>query len=159
MKEKNQPKGRPNNTPDIPDDRNDTDKRYTFNLGMYRIDLLAELLEVCAKKYRKAIVKRTQKSVNDYKAMVNTLYTETYIYMEDETNFKLTEHTNVKMDKEAVLNTKLDDFSDLNTDKQIIEELKQVRTIYLEIRKLLKQVGMDIPEEQKIGETEAFINS
>lgn len=147
--------------PEFPekDENRDRDKRYQFNLGLYRIELLAEILKVCAKKYRKAIMNRDSDSLNDYKAMVNTLYTETFIYMETETDFDISEHSDMKMTKEQVLTKFLDDFTQKSREEEVVKELKEVRSIYLEIRKLLKNVGMDIPEEEKIGKTEAFIDS
>lgn len=147
--------GRPNNAPDFPEkgDSKEQDKRYRFNLGLYRIDLIAELLEVCAKKYRKAIMRKDSDSLNDYKAMVNTLYTETYIYMEEETGFEIKK---VKQSKEEVLKQKLDNFERKTTEEEVLNELQDVRSIYLEIRELLKKVGLDIPEEDTIGTTETF---
>lgn len=144
-------------SPEFPDkgDSKDEEKRYRFNLGLYRIDLLAELLEVCAKKYRKAIMKKDSDAVNDYKAMVNTLYTETFIYMEEETNFEI---KGVKQDREEILQQKLDNFDRYGGEEEIMNELQDIRKIYLEIRKLLKNIGMDIPEEETVGTTETFVN-
>ena len=128
-------------------------EKYSFNLGLYRIETLSEILKVCAKKYRKAIVKRDEESVHDYKAMVNVLYTETYIYMANETEFEFKE---VKQTKDDILNMKLDNFSSTSGEEEVMQQLKDTRAIYLEIRRLLQNVGIDIPKEETIGNTEVF---
>jgi len=130
------------------------DTQYEFNLGLYRIETLSEILTVCAKKYRTAVMERDEESVLDYQAMVNTLYTETFIYMQDETEFEILE--GVKADREDLLTHILDDFDSLNTEEEVMDRLQKVRTVYLEVRGLLQAVGIDIPKKEKIGETEAF---
>jgi len=129
-------------------------KEYEFNLGLHRIDTLAEIIEVCSKKYRRAIAKRDEESVRDYQAMVNTLYTETFIYMEEETDYK---HKGVKQDKSEVLNKVLDDFeSTLSTEDEVMKKLKEIREVYLSIRNMLQAVGIDIPEQEKVETTRVF---
>lgn len=130
-----------------------SDTKYEFNLGLYRIETISEILNICAKKYRRAIMEREQDAIHDYQAMVNVLYTETYIYMQEETGFQFRE---IELDKDEVLEQYLDDFSQLSGEDNKQEHLQNIRKIYLSLRKLLQNVGIDIPEEEKIGETEVF---
>lgn len=129
-------------------------EEYEFNLGLYRIETLSEILEVCAKKYRSAIMERDEESINDYQAMVNLLFTETFIYMKQETGF---EEAGAKMEKEKVLKDHLDDFQKNLTGKEDkMQQLQKIRKIYLEVRGVLQEVGIDIPKKEKIGDTEVF---
>lgn len=130
----------------------DTDE-YEFNLGLYRIETLSEILEVCAKKYRRAIMQRDEQSVQDYQAMVNLLYTETYIYMQDETGVEI---KNVEQKKDDLLEDYLDDFQRISGEEEVMKRLKQVREIYLAVRNLLQEVGIDIPRKEKMKPTETF---
>lgn len=134
---------------------NISNKEYEFNLGIYRIETISEILNVCAKKYRKAIMERNQETIHDYQAMVNVLYTETYIYMEEETEFQF---KNVDLSKDDLLTQYLDDFKQINGEEQI-EHLKKIRSIYLSLRKLLQDVGIDIPQEEKMETTDVFTSS
>jgi len=138
--------------PDQPDIGGGSDK-YEFNLGLYRIETLSEILKVCAKKYRTAIMERDRESVMDYQAMVNLLYTETYIYMEKETGIEIME---VQQSKDDLLEDYLDDFRQINGEEEVMERLKQVRMIYLSVRSLLQDVGIDIPRQEKMDVTETF---
>lgn len=140
-------------TPDVEKPKAD-DTEYEFNLGIYRIETLSEILEFCAKKYKTAIKERTEESVKEYQAMVNLLYTETFIYMEDETDFEI---KNVKQNKEDLLEHVLDDFQSISGEEEVMDRLKKVRSVYLEVRNLLQKVGIDIPEKEKIGEMDAFM--
>lgn len=140
-------------TPSKPKASGKSDTKYEFNLGLYRIETISEILNICAKKYRRAIMEREQEAIHDYQAMVNVLYTETYIYMEEETGFKF---RNVDLDKDQILEEYLDDFSQISGTEEKQEHLQNIRKIYLSLRKLLQNVGIDIPEEEKIGETEVF---
>lgn len=124
---------------------------YEFNLGLYRIETLSEILNVCAKKYRTAIMRRDEESVLDYQAMVNTLYTETFIYIEHKTGIK---EKQVEQDKEDIYQNTLDRF-ELENDTPV-DRLKEVRKIYLSIRNVLQEAGIDIPRKEKMKETDTF---
>lgn len=126
---------------------------YAFNLGLYRIQTLNNILVACAQKYLKALDKRDDKRLKEYQNLVNTLYTESYIYMEDETGFT---KKDVEQNKDDVLKDVLDKEIDYNSEEKRMEQLQRVRSIYLEVRKLLQNVGLDIPQEDKIGDTEIF---
>lgn len=139
------------------EDRDGKQEQYEFNLGFARIDTLAELLKVCAKKYKKAITERTEESVHSYQEMINTLFTETYIYIEDETEYLREDEKGEQrnLDKDDILH-ELDDFKQLDTEEEIMDELQKIRSIYLSLREMLKAVNLDIPAEERIGEKEVF---
>lgn len=128
-------------------------EKYEFNLGLYRIETLSEILKACAKKYKTAIIERDRESVMDYQAMVNLLYTESYIYMEEETGIKMME---VEQSRDDLLEDYLDDFSQITGEQEIMNRLTQVREIYLAVRKLLQEVGIDIPRQEKMAVTDTF---
>lgn len=138
--------------PDKPDLQSE-DTEYAFNLGLYRIETLNNILVACAQKYLKAMEKRDDKRLREYQNLVNTLYTESYVYMEEETGFTKKE---VEQDKDEILTDILDKQVDYSSEEKRMEQLRKVRAIYLEIRQLLKNVGLDIPREDKIGDTEIF---
>lgn len=139
--------------PQMPTGAEKQSEEYTFNLGLYRIETLNNILEVCARRYKKAITSKDPEDIREYQAIVNTLYTEAYIYMEDETGFK---HKEVEQDKQDVLTKVLDKEKKYGSRKERIEHLQDIRNIYLEVRKLLKKVQLDIPVEEQIGDTELF---
>lgn len=148
-------------TPNTPDSK-DTPKapqppadqeNYTFNLGLWRIETLNDILIACAKKYMKAIEKRDEKAVWEYQSIVNTLYTEAYIYMEEETGFT---EENVELNKQEVLTNVLDEKKSFSSEEEALQHLQQVRSIYLSVRTLMKKVGLDIPTEDKISEIDVF---
>lgn len=126
---------------------------YNFNMGLWRIETLNDILVGCAKKYRKAISKRDEKSVREYQALVNTLYTETYIYMEEETEI---EEVDVEQNKKEVLENILDRRREYSSDEEIMEHLKEIRSVYLGVRQLMQQVNLDIPKKDKVGELDIF---
>lgn len=126
---------------------------YQFNLGMYRIENINNMLTVAAKRYHKAFLKKDKRSIEQYQAIVNTLYTEIYIYIETETDI---EHMGVQQNKNEILTNILDKTPEDSDADNLEEHLRQVREVYLHTRQLLKEVGIDIPREQKIGKTDIF---
>lgn len=126
---------------------------YKFNLGMYRIQRLDEIMNVCTKRYHKAILKKEDRHIEKYQAIVNTFFVEVYTYMEEETGF---EEMGVPLKKDEVLEKVLDDQRSYGSEEQRIEHIKDIREVYLEIRRLLQDVHLDIPKKQKIGDTELF---
>lgn len=126
---------------------------YKFNLGLYRLDSLNKLLNLASQRYHKAFLKTEPKYVEKYQAIVNTLFVETYIYMKDETDI---EDLGVQMDKEDVLKQKLDEKPTTKSGEELEEHLQELRAIYIAVRELLKQVGLDIPREEVIGDTDIF---
>jgi len=137
--------------PDRPDQLQDTE--YTFNLGLYRIETLNNILEVCARRYKKAITSMDADDIREYQAIVNVLYTEAYIYMEEQTDF---EHKEVQQDKDDILEKILDKRKSYSNRTERLQHLQKIRGVYLEVRKLLKKVKLDIPKEEKIGDTDVF---
>lgn len=139
--------------------REDDDKpreqgvEYSFNMGMWRIETLNNILVGCAKKYRKALHKKDVKSLHEYQDLVNTLFTETYIYMKEETEI---EHKDVELDKKSVLSQILDDYNEPDSDEELLKELQEIRNVYLSVRELLQRVGLDIPKKDKVKKTEIF---
>jgi len=146
---------KPKGKPDIPEPNapKDSNKEYQFNLGLYRIDTLNNILNVAAQRYHKALLKKDQKRVEQYQAIVNTLFTEVYVYTEEETDI---EYMGVTQTKEEVLTNILDHQPDYEDEEEVIEHLKRIRGIYLSIRQLLKNVGLDVPEKDRIGKTDLF---
>lgn len=138
-------------SPDTPGVGDSTE--YNFNMGLWRIETLNDILVGCAKKYRKAISKRDEKSIREYQALVNTLFTETYIYMEKETDI---EEVSVQKNKDDVLEDILDERRDYGNEEEIMKHLKEIRSIYLGIRQLMQKVNLDIPEKDKVGELDIF---
>lgn len=128
-------------------------EEYKFNLGMYRIQRLDEIMNVCTKRYHKAFLKKEDRHIEKYQAIVNTFFVEVYTYMEEETGF---EEMGVPLDKDEVLEKVLDDQRNYGSDAERIEHIKDIREVYLEIRRLLQDVHLDIPKKQKIGDTELF---
>lgn len=151
----NQPTPSQKTTPNAPqpDGPNNSDTEYTFNLGLYRIETLNNILEVCARRYKKAITSKEEQDIQEYQAIVNTLFTEAYVYMEEETEFQ---EKNVTQSKDDILEKILDKEKDYNNHEDKLEHLQQIRGVYLNIRQLLKKVQLDIPKEEKIGDTEVF---
>ena len=148
------PPDKPGKT-ELPEPSADKDKNgeYQFNLGLFRIETLNNILNVAAQRYHKALLKKDRKRIEEYRAIVNTLYTEVYIYIEGETDI---EHMGVKQSKQEVLTNILDQEPDYSNQEEVEKHLKEIREIYLAVRQLIKDVGMDIPREQKIGKTELF---
>lgn len=126
---------------------------YKFNLGMYRIQRLDEIMNVCTKRYHKAILKKEDRHIQKYQAIVNTFFVEVYTYMEEETGF---EEMGVPLKKDEVLEKVLDDERNYSGQEDRTEHIKDIREVYLEIRRLLQEVHLDIPKKQKIGDTELF---
>lgn len=139
--------------PSTPSGAEKQSEEYSFNLGLYRIETLNNILEACARKYKKAITSKEADDIREYQALVNTLYTEAYIYMEDETGYT---HKDVPQSKEDILNKVLDEEKQYQNSKDRLEHLQQIRGVYLEVRQLLKEVQLDIPKEEQIGDTEIF---
>lgn len=142
-----QPKG--SRGPDKPQ----LDGEYKLNLGFWRLETINDILVACARKYKKAIRKRDEKSIYEYQAMVNTLFTETFIYMEQETEI---EEKGVQLNKEDVLKTRLDEKEQFANDQEALEHLQDVRAVYLSVRQLMKEVGLDIPKKETISDIDIF---
>lgn len=128
-------------------------KNFEFNLGLMRLESLAEIIEAISKKYYRAIQNPEEKYVHEYQSLVNTLYTEIFIYMEEKTE---TEEKGVKQTKKDLLTKKLDDYSEIETEAQARQKIEEIREIYLAARELMLSVGLDIPEKEQIGETDVF---
>lgn len=126
---------------------------YKFNLGLYRLDSLNNLMNMATKRYHKAFLKTEPKYVEKYQAIVNTLFVETYIYMKNETKIQ---DYGVDLEKKDVLEQILDEKPQNKTGEELEEHLQQLREIYLAVRQLLKEVGLDIPREETVGDTEIF---
>lgn len=146
VKEKPQGKGS-KTAPDMPEDK------YKLNLGFWRLETLNEILEGCARKYLKAVRKKDEKSIKEYQALVNTLFTETYVYMEQETGF---EEEGVTQSKDDLLKNILDEDPEFSNDQEAVEHLRKVRDVYLSVRTLLQDVGLDIPKQEQIDKTDIF---
>ena len=127
--------------------------KYEFNLGLYRIETLSKILTACAKKYQRAITSRDIDDIQDYQAMVNTLYTETFIYMENETNVEI---MGAEQNKTQLLKDYLDDFDAVTNTDSKIEHLQQVRSIYLAVRGVLQEAGIDIPKKETVDPNDTF---
>lgn len=136
--------------------KDDEDGEYKFNLGLHRIDTLNSIINACARKYHKALTKKEEKHIRSYQNMVNVLYTEAYVYMEDETDFDFNIIETDTKDKEEVLRQILDHDEDFDSEDDKMEHLQQVRSIYLSIRELMKELGLDIPKEETIGKNDIF---
>lgn len=132
------------------------DGEYKFNLGLYRIEDMNDIIKACIRQYYKAWTKRDERHVRKYQGLVNTLYSEAYIYMRDDTEFEFEIIETENKNKHEVLRQVLDKEPDYDDDDAVKEHLQQLRSIYLGVRELIKEIGMDIPKEQKIGETDIF---
>jgi len=129
---------------------------YQFNLGLHRIDTLNSIINACARKYHKALNKQEEQYVREYQNMVNVLYTEAFVYMEDDTEFDFDIIETETSEKQEVLRQILDHDEEFNSEDDLMLHLQQVRSIYLGVRELMKNVGLDIPREDKIGQTDIF---
>lgn len=150
--EKNSKPGQPDSVKDLKSDKGD----YEFNLGLHRIDTLNSIINACAKRYHKALEKQEEKYIRQYQNMVNVLYTEAYVYMEDDTEFDFDIIETDTSEKQEVLRQILDHDKDFKTDEEMMLHLQQIRSIYLGVRELMKNLGLDIPREEKIGQTDIF---
>jgi len=150
--EKDSKPGQPDNMDDLKSETGD----YQFNLGLHRIDTLNSIINACARKYHKALNKQEEKYVREYQNMVNVLYTEAFVYMEDDTEFDFDIIETDTSEKQEVLRQILDHDEEFNSEDDLMLHLQQVRSIYLGVRELMKNVGLDIPREDKIGQTDIF---
>lgn len=142
--------------PDSMEDLKGEDGEYKFNLGLHRIDTLNSIINACARKYHKALSKKEEKYVREYQTMVNVLYTEAYVYMEDDTEFEFDIIETNTSEKQEVLRQILDDNEEFDSEEDLMLHLQQVRSIYLGIRELMKELGLDIPKEETVGHTDIF---
>lgn len=141
-----------------PEDRRpeETSGDYKFNLGLARLETINSIINACARKYHKALSKKEAEYVENYQTMVNVLYTEIYVYMEDDTDFEFDIIETDSKDKEEVLRQVLDDNRDYEDEEDMMLHLQQIRSVYLGIRELMKKLKLDIPKEEKIGQTDIF---
>lgn len=138
------------------DAQKDEDGEYKFNLGLFRIEDMNDIIKGCVRKYYKAWTKKEERYVREYQSLVNVLYCEAYVYMDDETDFEFEIIETSNKNKQEVLRQILDEEPEYENEEQLMEHLKQIRSVYLGIRELIKKIGMDVPKEETVGQTDIF---